>query len=254
MSQPPVGQSVEMVVKMDEVLELLRDRGALTVGEIAKGVDEPRSSIYRLMRALEEMGFVEPSPHSSSYQLGLRLFALGNRVASELEIIDAAAPALDSLFQSTGQTVFLMMRDGHEAVCLARREGAQVQSMAVATGGTLPLHLGAGPIVLLAHADPAFVEEYLSSGALSAWTERSVHSPEAIRERLTETRARGYAISDEDLVPGIAAVGAPIRTEAGEVRAALSMSGTRSALLGEATESTVAAIRAAADSVTAPDE
>lgn len=251
-SEAPASQSVEVVVKADEILELLREQGELTVAQIAEGVGEPRSSVYRLIATLEEMGFVEPGARSGGYQLGLRLFTLGKIVGFGLPLIGLARPAMEELSRQTGETAFLMVRDGERALCLERIDGIRVQSMVVGVGGTLPLHLGAGPLVLLAFAADDVVEPYLAGRRLGARTEQSVTDAPAVRRRLAEVRERGWAVSDEDLVPGIAAVGAPVRDESGAVVASLSLSGARASLLADDGAATVAAVREAAAAIAVP--
>jgi DNA-binding IclR family transcriptional regulator len=249
------GQSVEVLVKADEILELLRVRGEASVAQIAQGVGEPRSSIYRLIATLEDMGFVEQGA-TGGYQLGLRLHALGQIVADDLPIVDAARPALERLAAETGETIFLMVRDQMRAICLDRIEGTDVQSMAVEVGGTLPLHLGAGPLVLLAHAGDDVLDDYLAHDRLDAWTEESTTDPAILRGRIEEVRASGYSVSDQDLVPGIAAVGVPVRgvpvDGVGDVVAALSLSGPRASVVDDRLVGNVELLTAAAASIDAP--
>jgi DNA-binding IclR family transcriptional regulator len=249
------GQPLEVVVKADEILGLLSEAPSLSIAEISQGVGEPRSSVYRLIASLEDLGFVEPAPPPGGrFQLALGLFRLGRVVASRIGIRAVALPAMERLFDQTGETVFLMIRHGHAALCVERLDGRRVQSMAVNVGGTLPLHLGAGPMVLLAHSDPSIVEDYLSAGPLATRTPRSVSDEDLVRRRLEEIRMQGFAVSDEDLVPGIAAVGAPIRDAAGNVVASLSIAGARPTVLEESAGRTIELVcEAAATAIAAAD-
>jgi DNA-binding IclR family transcriptional regulator len=244
------GSAVEILVKADEILEFLRQRGEMTVAQIADGVDEPRSSVYRLLATLEEIEFVEAN-QDGRFQLGLRLFALSKIVATHLLIVPAARPTMEDLSDRTGETVFLVARYGFEAVCLERLDGARVQSMAPEIGGSLPLHIGAGPQVLLANAEPELIDKYLS-GDLEKRTEHSIVDRNEWRSRLAEIRETGSAISDEDLVPGIAAVGSPIRDASGSVVAALALAGTRASLLGPSRDEMVKIVRDSAAKIVAP--
>jgi len=242
-------QSVEVVIKADEILELLREQGEMTVAQIATGVGEPRSSVYRLIATLEDMGFVEPGPRGG-HQLGLRLFTLGKLVASRLAIIPLARPAMQGLAARTGESAFLMVRDGPRAVCLERVDGSRVRSLAVDVGARVPLHVGAGPLALLAFAGDEALEHALAE-AVEPTGDAAV-DPGELRQTVTEVGERGYAISDGDPVPGMAEVGAPVRDAAGEVVAALALSGARESVLGPGTEATVAAVLDAAASVSIP--
>jgi DNA-binding IclR family transcriptional regulator len=247
-----LADSVGLIEKTDEVLGLLREHGQMTVAQVAEGIGEPRPSVHRLMAALEDLELIDPGTQPGTYLLGLRLFSLSKIVEAQLPAIPAARAAMETLLKATGETVYLFIRREYEALCVALLEGSGVQSMAVDKGGSLPLHLGAGPRVLLAHADENFAEDYLRTRALQRRTGNSNSSARSIRRQLGEIRNRGYAISDEDLIEGIAAVGAPLRSESGEVVAALSISGARASILEPSAERTIQLVCDAAATVSIP--
>ena len=67
---------------------------------------------------------------------------------------------------------------------------------------------------------------------MARFTPSTPDTPTALRALLRETRAQGYALSDQDVTVGVAAVGVPVFDYRGEVRAALSFSGVRESVLG----------------------
>src|SRR5262249_47346203 len=112
-------------------------------------------------------------------------------------------------------------------------DGRRVTSLALRLGGSLPLHAGAGPRSLLAFAPTADWDAYLSGDPLEQFTPETPTSSSDLKKELTATRRRGYALSDQDGTPGIAAIGAPIFDHREEVCASLSVSGIREAILGD---------------------
>ena len=158
----------------------------------------------------------------------------------------AALPSMERLYEHTEETVFLSVLREREAVCIERIEGRWVQSMALTLGGGLPLHIGAGPRALLAFLGESAWMEYLAGGDLAPFTAHSISDPDALLADLRLTRERGYAVSDEDVVVGMAALGAPIFDYRGKVRAALSFSGPKPSVLGERREENIEAILTAA--------
>jgi DNA-binding IclR family transcriptional regulator len=129
------------------------------------------------------------------------------------------------LVERTGETAFLMIRDGLHALCIERVEGEHVQSLALKLGGTLPLHLGAGPRVLLAFAPAEVQRQYLAQEPLRAFTLKTIHDPEALRADIAGIQSTGYALSYEDVTIGVAAIGVPLFNHKSEVVGALSLSG-----------------------------
>jgi DNA-binding IclR family transcriptional regulator len=237
---------VRVLGKAARLLDLLADHGELTVQALADAADEPRSSVYRLLAGLREIELVEPGGRRGTYRLGLKLLRLSGAVTSRFDERSAALPAMERLHEQTEETVFLSVARGREAVCIERIDGRWVQSMALTLGGGLPLHIGAGPRTLLAFAGKAAWMEYLAGGALEPRTPRSLTDPDDLISDLEATRRRGYAISDEDVVVGMAALGAPIFDYRGELRAAISFSGPKPSVLGEREKANVRAIRVAA--------
>ncbi|HZR93836.1 MAG TPA: IclR family transcriptional regulator [Gaiellaceae bacterium] len=230
---------IRALAKAVHLLEQLADAREATPRRLAELLGEPRTTTYRLLRSLEALDLVEPGSQPGSYHLGWRLWRLGAAVVERLDERQAALPVMERVHARVGETVFLLVRSGWQAVCIERLEGLRVQSLALRLGGSLPLHVGAGPRALLAWEPREVWDEYLLSGQLSMLTERTPVTRDAVLRELDETLRRGYAVSDEDVTLGIASLGAPIFDYTGKVRAALSIGGLKSLVLGEERETFV---------------
>lgn len=224
---------VKVLRKTAAILDVLAAKPDLTPGEVAAAVGEPRPTVYRLLQDLTVLGYVEEGQRPGSYRLGLELFRLGSSVGLRLDVRDAAAPVMTELHKALEETVYLVVRRGGEAVCIDRIEGLRIRSMALQLGGSLPLHLGAGPRVLLAYEGRDLWDRYLGETDLQALTPRTPTERSGILSSLEEVLSLGYAVSDEDVTLGITSVGAPVFDHTGGVCAALSIGGLRSAVLGE---------------------
>jgi DNA-binding IclR family transcriptional regulator len=232
------GNSIQVLGKAALLLDKLAEEEEVGAARLAELIGEPRSTVYRLLANLQQLELVEPGRGRGTYRLGLKLFRLGRTVVARFDERRAAFPVMESIHEATEETVFLCIRRGYEAVCIERIDGRWVQSMALRLGGALPLHVGAAPRVLLAHEPRDFWDEYLAHGALAAYTPNTLTSPDALVRELEDVRETGCAVSDEDVVLGIAAVGAPIFDHRGTILAALSMSGPRGTILGERADAT----------------
>jgi DNA-binding IclR family transcriptional regulator len=242
----PTG-SVQVLRKVALILERLAEEGELGAGRLAELVGEPRSTVHRLLTSLQSLDMVEPGSRRGTYRLGLKLLRLGSAVVSRFDERQAALPVMERVHEQTGETVFLCIRRGHDAVCIERIDGRWVQSMALRLGGALPLHVGAAPRVLLAAEPREFWEEYAAAaGGLEAFTEATPASRGRLFAELELVRDTGVSVSDEDVVVGMAAIGAPIRDYRGRVCAALSMSGPKPAILEARQGESVALITSAA--------
>jgi len=203
--------------------------------------------VYRLIASLCELELIDAGSRRGTYRLGLKLLRLGGIVMASFDERGFARPIMEQIHEATGETVFLCVRRGFEAVCIDRIDGKRVQSLALKVGGTLPLHAGAASRALLAFESETVRERYIEEQSLETLTPHTPTAPAELREVLAEVRRLGVSMSDQDVTLGIAAVGAPIFGLDGQVRAALSTSGIREAILGEQSRAAQLTVEGAAE-------
>jgi DNA-binding IclR family transcriptional regulator len=240
---------VNVLCKADRVLDLLADQGEMPIAALVEALDEPRTSVYRLVESLQELGWVEPGSRRGNYRLGIKIFRLGSTVAGRFDERQAALPVMQRLHDQTGETVYLCVRRDMDAVCIERIDGTQVQILALRLGGRLPLHVGGAPRTLLAFADESLWDEYLYRAPLTSYTDKTLNTPELVRQALADDVVEGVVISDEDVTPGVASIAAPVFDHTGKVCAALSIAGVAAVLLGENRQRHESLVREAAAEV-----
>lgn len=224
---------LQLLSKASDLLELLGAQGELTPSEAAETLDEPRSSLYRLLAALEDLGWVDPGARKGSYRLGTGLLRLGSMASRGLDVRTYARPEMQSLLDETGQTVFLTVRRGDDAVCIDLLPGKSVQILALTLGGSLPLHVGAGPCALLAGESADAWRDYVQRREpLTTLSAGKAVTAKTLFAQLKKIQESGVAVSDGDVTHGIAALGVSLRDYRGETVGALSISGLREEVLG----------------------
>lgn len=219
-------QSVRAVERALDILLLYsQDQPELSISEIARHVELPKSTVHRLLTALQHKGFIQQNPENQKYGLGMVLMHLGHLVAEQLDIRRLARPLMRHLERETGETVNLnVARDGHR-VCIEKVESHQDVRHFVEVGKQLPIYCGASGKVLMAYMEPDEVEEIVRRTGLSPYTSRTIADPEALRQELAAIRRRGYATSASERVEGASSVSAPVRDSTGRVVASLTISG-----------------------------
>jgi DNA-binding IclR family transcriptional regulator len=216
---------VLVIEKASRLLDEFRSQDTLTLTELSERLCISKSTVHRLLSTLDRLGFVEKETKPGSYRLGIKLFELGSLVQSRMHLRQIALDYMTELVERTNETAFLMIRDGMRALCIERIEGRHVQSLALRLGGTLPLHAGAGPRVLLAYDTPEILEQYLADEELYAFTEHTITDPDRLRADVAEIQRLGYALSYEDVTIGVAALGVPLFSHEGKTIGALSIAG-----------------------------
>lgn len=213
---------VQSVIKSFALIELLVESGEASAAALAAELGEPRSSVYRMLATLQQLGMVEQGSRRALYRPGLGLVRLCGAVLTRFDERQLAMPVLERLREQTKETVHLCLRRGFQAVFIERLLGERLHALAVKLGGVLPLHIGAGPRALLAFEPDSFWDEYFQTVPVEPWTPKSPASEAQVRELLLDVRRTGVSVSDEDVVVGVATVGAPVFDHRGKVRAAVS--------------------------------
>jgi len=208
-----------------DVLEFLGANQTVPFTEIHSRLGFPKSSTFQLLSTLESRGYVRRSGGGSRYELGLRLFELGNLAVSRLNIRRESLPILRELASTTNQTVHIGILDGTEGVYLAKVESSRPIRLHSWEGKRIPLHSSSMGKVLLAWKSVEQLSEILAHAELPKNTLRTITDREELKAHLHMVRARGWALDDQENEPDIRCLGAPVFDIEGNVIAAVSISG-----------------------------
>ena len=210
---------------LDKAMTILRvfPRGGVVFGprEIAARTGLSLPTVYRLARALEEHGLLEKE--DERFKLGLALLHLGTRVAGGIELRREVMPHLELLSERTGENAEVHIRREEARVPIELVRSSQNLRPFVEIGAPLPLHLGAGGKVLLAWL-PEEKQGSLAAASAARFGGTEAFDTGALREELREVRTEGWAASDGERSPGVAAIAAPVFGAGGDVEGALLLS------------------------------
>ncbi|WP_207926269.1 IclR family transcriptional regulator [Actinocrispum wychmicini] len=179
------------------------------LAELCTKTGLPRATAHRLAVGLEVHRLLRRGS-DGRWRPGAALAELAGGATDPL--LDAANAVLPRLRDITGESVQLYRRDGMHRICVSAAEPPSGLRDTVPVGARLPMTAGSGAKVLAAWADPG--------------TQRALLNDAVFGERaLLEVRRRGWAQSVAEREPGVASVSAPVRDGAGNVVAAVSVSG-----------------------------
>ena len=243
----PGGPVVESVLRALRLLECFRTgEPELSLAELVRRSGYSKSTAHRLLHTLQVGGWLERTP-TSTFRLTIRPFQTGSVLVESLDVTAVAPPLLTRLSIESGQTTYLVVAAGTDAVCLERVSvGARIRVLELEIGGSQALHLGGAPRALLAFDEDALLPGVLRAG-LEARTPTSLTTEQELRADLAATRARGYAISDGDSTVGVAALGAPVFGHGERVVGAISLGGIAEDIVPPRPEHVAALLRTASD-------
>jgi len=231
-------QSIERAFSILRVLS----RGPLGVTEIAERTELPKSTVSRLLAALEREGAVMQVEAGGGYSIGSTLAVLGDAASPTASLRSVVRPFVEELAVSTGGSAGFTMRDGDQAYWVDNVDDAdELVTLADQTGQSFPLHAVPTGLAMLAKFSDAELDRYLAaSGAAGA--NGSPADAATLRRRLSAVRTDGVVSSREELDPGVNAVAAAFRGPDGKWDGAIYVQGPSFRFPGPGDEQRVVAL------------
>jgi DNA-binding IclR family transcriptional regulator len=193
------------------------ERPDLGVSELAAELGMHKSTVSRLLAALERRGLVRRE--GERFAPGPELARLGLLSVRSFTLAGAARASLEALAGQTGETVNLAVRDGQRALNVLQVDAAHFVGVTDWTGRAAPLHATANGKALLAFGEAPM------AGRLGRLTPQTIVERRELEADLERTREAGFAVAVEELEVGLHAVAAPVFDAGGACVAAVSVSG-----------------------------
>jgi DNA-binding IclR family transcriptional regulator len=213
-------QSIERAFALLRALAL----GAAGVTELADRVDLPKSTVARLLAALEAEGAVEQVEAGGEYRLGSGLTDIAGATQPGRNLVATARPHLLDLANSVGEIAGLSVLDDQRVYYIDHTESLDDVQVRDWTGEHAPLHAVPSGLVMLANW-PADAQNGFLDGSIERCTPWTMIAPDEIRTRLENIRSIGYAWVYEEFAESINSVAAPIFEPDGTVESALHVHG-----------------------------
>jgi IclR family transcriptional regulator, pca regulon regulatory protein len=217
----------------------------MSLAGVAAASDLPRPTARRILLTLEQLGYVrqaggqpgpagqagsgypgapgQPGQGGGGYELTPRVLDLGMSYVLSRGLWEVARPHMATLVARTSNSSSIAQLDGSDIVYVARVAVPKIVTLAVTIGTRFPAMQTSLGKVLLAALPLAEAERVLAepsrSGITPPWQPQAAERAAVLRE----VRARGWALTDEQLAPGIRSVAVPLRDGEGRVIAALNV-------------------------------
>lgn len=216
---------VRAVARAVDVLLSLQ-HGPQSLGRIADATSLTKPTAHRLLATLSRSQLVIQNPATSDYMLGPGCLGIADAVLRGLGGLGLMARGvLESLSESSQETVALHVPASTQRVCVAQVPSPQPVRYTSSVGATRPLYTGAMGKILLAFAAENDRQELLARMPLLPLTAATVTDPVELAAQLEQARRRGFCISRGEQADGVTAISAPVFAPNGHILAALSILG-----------------------------
>lgn len=183
----------------------------------------PKPTIHRLLQTAETEGFLQRDLDGRSYGPGPRLRQIAVHTMSSERLRTGRLAILKSVAEEIGETCNLATPDREGMTYLDRVETKWPLRIQLPIGTQVPFHCTASGKMYLSTLRESTLEAVIKSRPLEALTEKTITTPEALRDELAATRARGYSQDNEEFMLGMTAIAVPVIDSTGRLMATLSV-------------------------------
>ncbi len=190
------------------VLDLIAAKPCRVV-DVMRDMGLPWATAHRTVKKLEKAQFLMVNPETSHYEIGPRMWHLGSAYLANNKMLKAAISYLAKDRDIGGVDIQVVERIGSFSVVI-HAEKRQVQEISKAQYGYhIPLHAGSKGLVLLANETDSFIDAYCAQ-PLEQLTPLTITNPTALRARLADVRAEGFAQTEGDVQTFTGSIAAPV--------------------------------------------
>ncbi|AVC42950.1 IclR family transcriptional regulator [Achromobacter ruhlandii] len=200
---------------------LARAQHPPTLAQLAQRLDMPKSTLMRLLAAMQRAGFVAATPTENGFVPGPQATALALSTLHASAFTRACRAVLAQLVGKLGETCNLTAPDGDQVIYMERVETTEPLRLFFAVGSHVPMHCTASGKLFLASMSRLERGRVLARLPLTRNTPRTLTDPARLEDELERLATRGIGIDNEEFVRGMSAVAVPVRDAQDRVVAAV---------------------------------
>lgn len=223
---------INSVLKAIDIINLFSaQEPRLTLAEISRRTEMPKSTVHNILNTLVSRGFVERA-ENDHYALGTAIVSLTHAVRVNVEVRDRAAKLLRELADRSHESVYLTVLDGDKCLYVYAIESSRRLLARTAVGDHVDLHCTAVGKAILAFLPTEQADVIIARVGQPRFTAATITDLQALREELVQIRLFGFAIDRGEHEVGTFCIGAPFSDGTGRIIGACSLSGTDPAIIG----------------------
>jgi DNA-binding IclR family transcriptional regulator len=211
-----VGYQAPAVQRAFQLLKLVAESPAeQSLSGIARNLGWSKSTTHGLIQSLLSVGALEQGPLGKKIVLGPAIVELAFQSWNYFQVGDKARPILETLRDQIGETVFLGVLGRSRGIIVATAESQKSLKISAPPGTSISLLAGALGKVYLASLSEDQTAEFIQERELPRFTDKTITDKRNYIAEISQVRQNGYAVDDEEYLPGVKAIAVSVGNRRG---------------------------------------
>ena len=186
-----------------------RNHTRISLAEISRKAGINKTSTYRFVNTLVQLGFLKRNPQTKQLRLGPQALLMGHNFIQGFDLLNSIKPIIDQVFKEMGRTIDSAIFDGESLLALYRRESADTLFFRQPLQNKY-LHARAMGKAVLSNLPREEILKFIETANLKRLTRKTIVNKDRLLDELEATRIRGYSLNDEEFILGLIAISAPL--------------------------------------------
>ncbi|WP_158162435.1 IclR family transcriptional regulator [Grimontia hollisae] len=211
-------------LRLFSLLELIAQKDAFfSLQDLTEETSIPKPSLHRMLQQLESAGIIQRDGDERHYGKGARLRHLAENVLLNSTTHSARHQVLSQLRDEVGESCNLTSLSGGEVIYVDRVETEAPLRFHLHPGSRVPVHCSATGKLFLANMTPSQRRRLLGNSDMTAFTEKTITDIPSLEKELENVRMCGYAIDNEEFLPGLLCVAVLVPSKRGRSNLAVAI-------------------------------
>ncbi|MGB0893528.1 MAG: IclR family transcriptional regulator [Parashewanella sp.] len=204
-------------LRLFSLLEVIAQRDEFfSLQNLVEETGLPKPTVHRMLQQLESAGIIQRDGDERHYSTGGRLRRLSEQVLLNNTTHSARRSIVRQLVEEVGENCNLTALSGGEIIYLDRIETAAPLRFYLKPGSRVPVHCSASGKLFLSQMTLSQRKRLLAHAPLSQYTEKTITSFDALEDELANVKHAGYAIDNEEFLPGLLCVAVMVPSPVGK--------------------------------------
>lgn len=207
--------SAPSVKKAFKILDAISNTSnGLGISELSKKLRIGKSTIHGITATLEEMGILIRDPVHKRYTVGYSLLEFCRTAYGKMSLKELARKPMERLMEKVGETISLAVLNGDHITIVDMVESRNEMKITTPPGTRLSRLAGAIGRGILSLLEKEDVKKLLAEKELIRYTPKTMTDPKLFLKEIEKVKEQGYALDDEEYMPGVRAVAVPLSLHA----------------------------------------